>query len=337
VNSKERESPAKGGSAGADEWTAGCFLLTTYFLLLTPLGGEVIFIAGATGFVGGHLVDDLLSKGHKVKCLVRSEKHEKILSAKGAEVVRGDITSSETIHGLPGPEDFVVNLVGIIEEKGSATFRRVHVEGTANLVAEAKRAGVKHFFYQSALGADGGSWSGYLRTKAEAEEIVKQSGLNYTIFRPSLIIGPWDGFTKKILEMLKLSPVIPIPGKGKAKFQPVYIKDWLRCIEKVVVDPGSYISTFDIGGPEHLTYREIVEAIAESAARRKPVFNIPMGLMKISTFFLETVLSSPPVTSDQLRLLESDNICDIRTIEKNFGFMPVKLREALKEFITPAN
>ncbi len=292
-----------------------------------------IFIAGATGFVGGHLVSDLLSRGRKVRCLVRSEKKGTLLAARGAEVVRGDITSPETLSGILGPDDFVVHLVGIIEEKGSATFRAIHVGGTSNIVAEARRAGVKHFFYQSALGADKNSWSGYLKTKAEAEEIVKQSGLNYTIFRPSLIIGPWDGFTKKMLDMIRLSPVIPIPGEGSAKFQPIYIKDWLGCINKVIDSPSSYLSAFDIGGPEQLTYKEIIEALAEAAGRKKPTFNIPMGLMKISTLFLGAVLSSPPVSLDQLRLLESDNICDTGTVEKNFGFTPMTLREALKEFI----
>ncbi len=292
-----------------------------------------IFIAGATGFVGGHLVNDLLSRKHKVRCLVRSEKKGDLLSARGAEVVKGDITHPETISNLLGSEDFVVHLVGIIEEKGSATFRSIHVEGTANLVSEARRAGVKHFFYQSALGAAKDSRSGYLRTKAEAEEIVKQSGLNYTIFRPSLIIGPWDGFTKKVLDMIRLSPVIPIPGHGSAKFQPVYIKDWLRCIDMVIDDPARFLATFDIGGQEHLSYKEMIETFAESAGRQKPVINIPMGFMKISSVFLGAVFTSPPVTLEQLRLLETDNICDIRTIEKNFGFMPMKLGEALKEFV----
>jgi uncharacterized protein YbjT (DUF2867 family) len=297
----------------------------------------MIFIAGATGFVGGHLVDYLRSKGEALRCLVRSEAKARSLAAKGVEVVRGDITDPATIEGTLGPDDFVVHLVGIIEEKNGATFRGLHVGGTKNLVAEAKRAGVRHFFYQSALGADPNSWSGYLRTKAEAEECVIESGLSYTIFRPSLIIGPWDGFTRKILDMLKLSPVIPIPGEGRAKFQPIYIKDWLRCIDKVIGDPAAYCSRFDIGGPEQLTYREIVGMLAESAGMKKTVFNVPMGLMKLSAVFLETVLSSPPVTSDQLRLLESDNICDPDAVEKHFGISPMPLREALKEFIKPAN
>ncbi|MGE5299671.1 MAG: SDR family oxidoreductase [Acidobacteriota bacterium] len=293
----------------------------------------MIFIAGATGFVGVHLVDDLRSKGHTLKCLVRSERMEGQFAAKGVEVVRGDITDPRTIEGVLGPDDFVVHLVGIIEEKRGATFRGVHVEGTANLVAEARRAGVRHFFYQSALGADKNSWSGYLKTKAEAEEIVIKSGLDYTIFRPSLIIGPWDGFTRKMLDMLKLSPVVPVPGQGRAKFQPVYIKDWIRCIDAVIGNPQAYRATFDIGGPEQLTYKEIVEMLAESAGMKKPVFNIPMGLMKISALFLETLLSSPPITSEQLRLIGSDNICDPEALEKHFGFRPTPLREALKEFI----
>lgn len=276
---------------------------------------------------------DLIAKGHKVRCLVRSDKAAAALSSQGTEVIRGDITSAASLKEILRPEDVVIHLVGIIEEKGKATFRSIHVEGTANLVNEARRAGVRHFFYQSALGADRDSWSGYLKTKAEAEEIVKTSGLGYTIFRPSLIIGPWDGFTKKLLDMLKISPVIPIPGEGMAKFQPVYIKDWLQCLNKVLDDPGGYVSTFDIGGPEHLTYREIVETLSESLGRRKPAFSVPMGLMKLSAVFLGTVLSSPPVTLDQLRLLEQDNICDPDTIEKNFGFTPVRFKDALKEFV----
>ncbi len=293
----------------------------------------MIFVAGATGFVGGNLTEDLLSRGHKVKCLVRSAEAEKTLRSKGLEVVRGDITMPETLKDVLRPEDFVIHLVGIIGERGKATFKSIHVEGTANLVEEAKRAGVRHFFYQSALGADKDSLSGYLRTKAAAEEIVKQSGLGYTVFRPSLIIGPWDGFTKRLMEMIKLSPVLPIPGEGKSRFQPVYIRDWMRCMSQVVDSPEKYLSTYDIGGPEYLTYTEMVEILAEVMGRKKPVFKIPMGLMKLSVSLLSTVLSSPPVTSDQLRLLEMDNVSYPETVEKNFGFKPVRYEDALRDFI----
>ena len=294
----------------------------------------MIFITGASGFVGGHLVDYLLAKGHRVRCLARSESAQKSLSAKGAEVISGDVTQPGTLHNILKPGDFVVHLAGIIGEKGGVTFESVHSQGTANIVAEAKSAGVRHFFYQSALGADKNSWSGYLKTKAEAEDIVKHSGLRYTIFRPSIIIGPWDGFTGKLVEVLKLSPVLPIPGEGSAKFQPVYIKDWLACIGKVIEDPDSYVSIYEIGGPEQLSYREMVVKLSRAMGQNRPVFNIPMGIMRLGASIFEKILSSPPVTPDQLRLLEQDNICDPKSIEKNFGLKPVKYEDALKTFIS---
>lgn len=293
----------------------------------------MIFVAGATGFVGGHLIDDLLAKGRQLKCLVRSARAGERLASRGIETIIGDITAPETLKGALDAADMVIHLVGIIEEKGNSTFQAVHTQGTSNLVDEARRAGVEHFFYQSALGADKNSWSGYLKTKAEAEEIVKQSGVGFTIFRPSLIIGPWDGFTRKMVDMIKLSPILPVPGKGESRFQPIYIGDWLRCIEKVIAAPEEYRSTYEIGGPEQLTYSRIVEIISEALGRKKAVLNIPMGIMKFSASLLENILSSPPVTSDQLRLLEMDNICDIDSVEKNFGFKPVKFEDALREFI----
>jgi NADH dehydrogenase len=293
----------------------------------------MIFIAGGTGFVGGHLIDDLLAKGKKIKCLVRSDKTARALSARGIKVIRGDITHADTLADILEAADFVIHLVGIIEERGESTFDSIHVNGTSNLINEAKRARVKHFFYQSALGADRNSWSGYLKSKAEAEEIVKASGLKFTIFRPSLIIGPWDGFTKKLADMIKLSPVMPIPGKGNAKFQPIFIKDWVRCLDKVIEDPDNYCSTFELGGPEHISYREIVDILSRSMGRKKTVFNIPMGFMKFATAVFSSLPVSSPVTTDQLRLLEQDNICDPDSVEKNFGFKPLKYEDALKSFI----
>ena len=302
-----------------------------------------IFIAGASGFVGGHLIDALLKNNYKLRCLARSEKAKKLFFAlanppergkeKGLEIVSGDITEPATLEGALNDIDFVIHLVGIMEEKGAATFRKVHVEGTKNLVSEAKKSGVKHFFYQSALGADKSSWSGYLRTKAEAEEIVRSCNMPFSIFRPSLIVGPWDGFTKKLSDIIKMSPVIPIPGDGKSKFQPVYINDWLKCMLKVIASPESFRGTFDIGGLQQLTYNEIINSLADAMKVKKTIVHIPMGLMKFGALLAEKTIPLLPVTSDQLRLLEADNICDVNSVEKSFGFKPVKYIDALKGFI----
>lgn len=293
----------------------------------------MIFIAGSSGFVGGHLIDALLKNGYKLRCLARSEKTEKSLREKGIDVLSGDITIPKTIEGALDGVDFVIHLVGIIEEKGSSTFQNVHVNGTKNLIAEAKRAGVKHFFYQSALGADKSSWSGYLRTKAEAEEIVASSGIPFTIFSPSLIIGKWDGFTKKLRDLIKISPVIPIPGDGKSKLQPIYINDWTNCMLKVLASPDSFKGIFEIGGPQQLTYNEIVKDLADVMKSKKTITHIPMGLMKFGALIAEKTIPFLPVSSEQLRLLETDNICDSHSVEKNFGFKPIKYKDALKEFI----
>jgi NADH dehydrogenase len=292
-----------------------------------------IFIAGATGYVGGHLIDALLKNGYKLRCLARSKKAEESLREKGIDVFYGDITTPETIDGALDGVDFVIHLVGIIEEKGSTTFRNVHVDGTKNLIAEAKRAGVKHFFYQSALGADKSSWSGYLRTKAEAEEIVEKSGIPFTIFRPSLIIGKWDGFTKKLKDLIKISPVIPVPGAGESKLQPIYINDWTNCMLRVLASPESFKGIFEIGGPQQLTYNEIVKTLADVMKSKKIVIHMPMGLMKFGALIAEKTIPFLPVSSEQLRLLETDNICDSHSIEKNFGFKPIKYKDALKEFV----
>lgn len=293
----------------------------------------MIFIAGASGFVGGHLIDALLKNGYKLRCLARSEKAGKSLRGKGIDVFSGDITIPETLEGALDGIDFVIHLVGIIEEKGSSTFKSVHVEGTMNLIAEAKTAGVKRFFYQSALGADKSSWSGYLRTKAEAEEIVASSGIPFTIFRPSLIIGKWDGFTKKLRDLIKISPVIPVPGDGKSRLQPIYINDWTNCMLRVLASPDSFKGIFEIGGPQQLTYNEIVNALADVMKSKKTIIHMPMGLMKFGALIAEKTIPFLPVNSEQLRLLETDNICDMHSVEKNFGFKPVKYKDALKEFI----
>lgn len=297
------------------------------------LGDNVVFVTGASGFVGGHLVRSLVAAGHRVRCLARSEKARSVLQPLGVEIIDGDITDRESLSGVVDAGAFVVHLVGIIEERGGATFQKVHVDGTANLLAEAAQAKAGHVLFQSALGANGDSWSAYLKTKAMAEDLVRESGIPWTILRPSLIIGPWDGFTLKLAEMVRLSPVLPIPGRGDARFQPLYIKDWVRCSMKVLDEPSRHQALFEIGGPEHLTYEEIVVTLAAVMGHRRPVVHVPMGLMKLGAAFLDRALPSPPVTPDQLRLLEQDNTTDPDAVERNFGFTPMRFEDALREFL----
>jgi NADH dehydrogenase len=303
------------------------------------------FIAGGTGFIGSHLVDALSNGGYKSRCLVRTEGKAEICKKVGFEAAIGDITDRESLKGKLKDCDIIVHLVGIIEEKGKMTFENVHVEGTKNLVDEAKKSDVKHIFYQSALGASIISKAKYHKTKAEAEEIVKSSGIPYTIFRPSLVIGQGDGFTEKIKELVKLGPFVPIAGDGNTKFQPIYVEDWVKCFMEIFSDASRiahYAShVYEFGGPEHLTYNEIILKLMEAMGINKPLIHVPLKIIELSLPFsrismkIGNILGKkiPSVTSEQLRLLQSDNICAKDSVEKIFGFTPLTYRDALKKFI----
>ena len=289
----------------------------------------LIFVAGGTGFMGRRLIDALAKRGRKVRCLVRTPAKAKICTQAGHEVVSGDITDRESLRGKLEGVETVVHLVGIITERAAGqTFESVHVKGTQNLIEEAKSAGVKHFFYQSALGANLHSWAKYQKTKAEAEELVKASGIPYTIFRPSLVVGGDDGFISRLKDIiLAPSPVIPIPGAGKAKFQPIYVGDWLECFLRMLDNPDALGKTYELGGPEHLTYKRMVEEVAKAMGSVKPMIHIPIMLVKFSAPILGLA------TYEQIRLLEADNITDPEAVKKGFGFEPMRFSDALKIFL----
>jgi NADH dehydrogenase len=139
-----------------------------------------------------------------------------------------------------------------------------------------------------------------------------------------------------MVDLLRFAPAIPIPGYGRARFQPMYIKDWVQCLESVLSSPKDFVSAYDLGGPEHLTYRQIVEIISRTLGVSRPIINVPMGLMKFSAALLEKLAIRGPVTYDQLRLLEQDNICGLDSVNRNFGFMPARLEDALREFVRNA-
>jgi NADH dehydrogenase len=223
--------------------------------------------------------------------------------------------------------------VGIIQELGRATFERVHVEGTRNLLEAAKKAGLRQFFYQSALGVRAGARSMYHKTKWEAEELVRASGLPYTILRPSLIYGPGDQFTIRLSDMIRLSPVLPVIGSGKSKVQPVFINDVAACIRKAVTSDCHLNEIYELGGPEQLTYEEVTREIAQALGVKRPAVHVPLFVMQAAARTLGAVLPKPPVTTDQLIMLQEDNVCSLRDIRDVFGIEPMKFREGLGTFL----
>jgi NADH dehydrogenase len=293
----------------------------------------MILVTGGTGFVGSHLISRLRKDDIPVRAVVRNPDRAQSIKDLGVDVVQGDVSDKASLEKAAMGCERVVHLVGIIQETSGSTFQRIHVDGTRNLLEAAKKADVRHFFYQSALGTRPGAKSAYHKTKWEAEELVRASAIPYTILRPSLIYGPGDQFTIRLSEMIRLSPVLPVIGSGKSRIQPVFIDDVVTCIAKAVSSDCCLNEIYEIGGPEQLTYEEVTVAIAEALGVQRPTVHMPLFFMKTMARVLEAVLPKPPVTTDQLIMLQEDNVCTMRDIRDAFGIEPIAFREGLRKFL----
>jgi uncharacterized protein YbjT (DUF2867 family) len=295
----------------------------------------MILVTGGTGFVGGHLIRRLRQQDIAVRAVVRQPDKAAWLKDLGVDVVKGDVSDRASLEKAAEGCDGAIHLVGIIQEAPGASFREVHVEGTRRILDAARKAGVRHFFYQSALGTRPNARSDYHRTKWEAEELVRASTIPFTILRPSLIYGPGDQFTIRLSEMIRMSPVLPVIGTGRSKVQPIFVNDVISCIVKAVTG-GSFLNEmYEIGGPEQLTYEEVTVTIAAVMGRKRPALHMPLFFMKPLARVLETVLPRPPITTDQLIMLQEDNVCGMRDIRDAFGIEPVPFRDGLKQFLSP--
>ena len=295
----------------------------------------MILVTGATGFVGSHLIRRMGHDGLAVRALVRNRSRAKALEESGVEIAEGALADKAALEKAAQGVERVIHLVGVIQEAPGASFQQVHVEGTRNLVDAAKKAGVRHFIYQSALGTRPGAKSEYHKTKWEAEEIVRASGMPYTILRPSLIYGPGDQFTLRLAGIIAQSPVLPVIGAGTAKVQPLFIDDVASCIVKAATCDSCFNEIYELGGPEQLSYEEVTRAIAAAMGINRPAVHVPLLFLRPLARALQTVLPRPPVTTDQLIMLQEDNVCSLRDIRDAFGIEPLPFREGLKKFISP--
>ncbi len=293
----------------------------------------MILVTGGTGFVGSHLIRRMRRENLAVRALVRHPEQARALVDLGVDLVRGDILDKASLDRAAAGIERVIHLIGIIQEAPGVTFKDIHVEGTRNMLQAAKRAGVRHFLYQSALGTRPGARTEYHKTKWQAEELVREQGIPYTIVRPALIYGYGDKFTLRLAEIIRKSPVLPVIGSGTSKVQPIYIDDVTDCLVKAVTSDSFLNEIYEIGGPEQLTYEEVTRAIAEAMGVKRPTVHMPMLFMKPMTRLLESVLPAPPITSEQLVMLQEDNVCSMRDVCDACGAAPIKFREGLRKFI----
>ena len=286
-----------------------------------------IFLTGAGGFVGSHMLRRLLSDGHQVRALVR---HRGKLKGTNLEEVEGDIVQSNLAEHIAAC-DAVINLVGIIYEKGSATFEAVHHQGTKNLVEAAQKSGVQRFVQMSALGARPADASPYHTTKFAAEEEVRDSGIPNVVLRPSLIVGPGSAFVQQMAQVMRAAPIFrPIPGTGKYRFRPVHVDDVVECFVQSLTNPKAAGQTIELVGGEELTLDEIGNAIAANLGVRKPVLHVPMPIMKSAAAVFSLLPVKPPVTSVQLRMMEEGSTADPEPMQRIFNINPIAFRAGLR-------
>lgn len=291
-----------------------------------------ILVTGGTGFVGPKVVRALRERELDVRCLVRDRSRGHTLESWGCELAEGDVTDPESLGRAVERCDAVVHLVAIIQGRPE-DFEQVMVEGTRNLVSAAQEAAVGRFVLMSALGASEETKDlvPYYGAKWRMERMVKDSGLEHVIFRPSFIFGKDGGALPTFLKVARLAPVTPIIGSGEQRLQPIWVEDVAAFFAGAVDLFEAANRTFEVGGPDVVDWNELYARIKRTLGKRRPTIHIPFGLARLNAALLEKLPGPTPVTRDQVKMLAAgDNTCDVRPALETFGVTLVPLDEQLR-------
>ncbi|HOC55483.1 MAG TPA: complex I NDUFA9 subunit family protein [Verrucomicrobiota bacterium] len=300
-----------------------------------------VFVTGATGFVGREMVRQLHAAGHSVRILARSRnapRAQEAIACWGAEVHPGNVLEAATLDGALKGIEAVIHLVGIIAEVGESTFERVHTHGTRNILAAAQQAGVRRFIHMSALGTRLDAASRYHQTKWAAEELVRRAGVEFTIFRPSLIYGPQDQFVNLFGKIIRRSPIVPLIGGPRARFQPILVEVVAAAFVRSLREPKSVNQVYDLCGPERLTLSAIVDQMLAVLQKRRLKFPVPSGLAWCQAACMELVfqrlLRKPsPLNRDQLVMLHEDNVGDPQPANELLGLRHPSFRAGIARYL----
>jgi len=294
-----------------------------------------VLVTGATGFVGPKVVHAMRARGHEVRALVRDPRRARSLQAWGCELVEGDLTAPQSLRASAEGRDAVVHLVAIIAGKRE-DFERVMTAGTRDLVAAAREAGVHRFVLMSALGVSEETKDlvPYYRAKWDMEQAVLGSGLEHVIFRPSFVFGRDGGVLPTFIRQVRWTPVTPVIGPGTLRLQPIWVEDVGSYFAASVDLPAAANRTFELGGPQAVTWNELYERIKRVLGARRATVHLPFGIVRAGAAVVER-LPRAPVTRDQLTMLEhsGDNVCDIGPAVETLGVTPVSLDEQLRRAI----
>ncbi len=290
-----------------------------------------VLVTGGTGFVGPHIVSAIVAAGHDVRVLERKPGTWQRAGLPSQEAVQGDMTDAASLRRAVEGQDVVVHLVAIIAGKRQE-FERIMEQGTRHLVTAAKEAGVQRFVLMSALGTteETKDLVPYYHAKWDMEQTVKASGLEYVIFRPSFVFGREGGTLKVFRRIAKLAPVTPIVGPGTERIQPIWVDDVAAYFAAAIDKPEAANRTFELGGPDTVTWNELWSRLKQALGNRRPSVHIPFGLMRLQAAVTER-LPKAPITRDMLKMLAAgDNVVTNSDAVDTFKLPLVPLDEMLR-------
>ncbi len=297
----------------------------------------MILVTGGTGFVGPKIVHALREREQAVRSLVRrtNNRSAATLASWGSEVVQGDMGDAASLRRAVEGAEAVVHLVSI-RQGSDDDFRRVMEQGTRDLVTAAKDAGVRRFVLMSALGTSEETKDlvPYYHSKWETEQVVRGSGIEHVIFRPSFIFARDGGILPTFRKLARVAPVTPIIGSGKQRIQPIWVDDVAAYFAASMDRPEAANKTFELGGPDAVTWNEFWERLKRALGQRRPSVHVPIQLMRLNALVTERLPGNIPLTRDLLTMLEhGDNVATNADAVQTFGLPLVPLDEQLRRAV----
>jgi uncharacterized protein YbjT (DUF2867 family) len=300
----------------------------------------LVTVFGGSGFLGRHVVRALANRGYRIRVAVRRPELTGYLQPLGRvgqiQAVQANVRADHSVEAAARDCDAVINLVGILFERGRQRFDAVQAQGAEN-VARAAAASRARLVHISAIGAAENSPSDYAQSKADGERRVLAADPRAIIMRPSIVFGPEDQFFNRFAALARFFPALPLPGGGHTRFQPVFAGDVAEAIALAIDGKAKAGATYELGGPDIKTFKELMEFMLATVERRRLLLPVPFAVMRLQAMVLQ-FLPNPPLTPDQVELLKSDNIVSAaaheqgRTLEA-LGIVPNSAAAVVPDYL----
>jgi len=328
--------PTQAGPGDSDPLggVAECEQLDPIDVAVTP--SRRVLVTGASGFIAGHLLPRLASRGHRVRAMWRGREGPGRTRAPGIDWVEGDVTRRDTLARATFECDVIVHLAGCSSAGPGGSLEQVNVVGTRNLLLAGLDAGVERIVYVSALGASPAAGP-YFRSRFQAEDAVMSSGVEHVILRPAVVYGPADHFVTAILDLLRKLPVFPMLCDGTFKLQPVAVEDMVDALTQSVERPDIEGGLYEVAGPDRISFTSIVRTVGEVAGMRRPILPLPDGVASPVTRLARGAGFATPFTREQLDILRWGNVLsgEDNPLRSVFRLKPLPFRDALEDYLAP--